>query len=183
MLHVYFRLHFIHLELHFRKINDDNLPSSILALCDLIMRPPWLNTLSTGELDAGTHRALSARTCNTFIIDFIIITILNNTWISHFHDAFYLLNCLDRLLELLSLVSKKCVNSPNSLPDERSCRQSGTTKTLDRPNGHSGKHLILMYSFSLLGLTRTLDVVKYFSTSTSTSTSIHPASTSTSTSS
>jgi len=39
--------------LHFRNTSDDRVLSAILERWGVIISPPWLNTLSTGALDAG----------------------------------------------------------------------------------------------------------------------------------
>jgi len=50
--------------LHFRKISFANIVSDILDLWGLRIMPPWLNTRSTGALDAGTLGALAAGITN-----------------------------------------------------------------------------------------------------------------------
>ena len=54
----------VHLLLHFRKISFANIVSNILDLWGLRIMPPWLNTRSTGALDAGTLGALAAGITN-----------------------------------------------------------------------------------------------------------------------
>jgi len=54
----------VHLLLHFRKISFANNVSDILDLWGLRIMPPWLNTRSTGALDAGTLGALAAGITN-----------------------------------------------------------------------------------------------------------------------
>ena len=50
--------------LHLRNTSADSVVSDIPILCGVMKMPPWLNTRSTGALDAGTdsaQRAPSAR--------------------------------------------------------------------------------------------------------------------------
>ena len=51
--------HTVH-PLHFKKTSDENLVSENHALRGFIINPPWLNTRSTGALEAGMLRARMA---------------------------------------------------------------------------------------------------------------------------